>query len=328
VLNRGKTVFAENCAACHSSKQPATEPFDANGNITEEAKTWFRTEVMKPDYFDGNFLADERRHPVTQIGTNSTRAAATNATRGHIWDNFSSETYKTLPALPAFQVDNPPELGGRTTINIPVPGELPGPGYYRPPSLISLWSSAPYLHNNTVGIDPTTGALRGKVDTAARMQAFQDGIEKMLWIKPRGTLIWKTSKKSYINFPVAYLPDFLQDVKRRHAELYDPATDSLRLGPIPEGTPINLIANTNLEPGIVNGLKRVDLLIAIVDTLARIKKENLNDAQAKALMSKDLVPKFLAVNKCPDFYEDKGHEFGKALPMADRRALIELLKTF
>ena len=45
-------------------------------------------------------------------------------------------------------------------------------------------------------------------------------------------------------------------------------------------------------------------------------------------MAEKVVPKFLAVNKCPDFYEDKGHEFGKSLPMADKSALIELLKTF
>src|SRR5205814_1434136 len=120
----------------------------------------------------------ERRHPVSQIGTNATRAAATNATRNHIWDNFSSETYKKLDRIPPFPVDNPYAPGGKSTINIPLPDEQPGPGYYRPPSLISLWSSAPFLHNNTVGIDPTSGALRGKVDTAARMTAFQDGIEK------------------------------------------------------------------------------------------------------------------------------------------------------
>ena len=239
MLNRGKIVFAENCAACHSSRQPDKDPFGPDGKITEEAKNWFRTKVMKPEFFIGNFLSDERRHPVTQIGTNATRAAATNATRSHIWDNFSSETYKTLPAIGTFEVDNPPDLGGKTKISIPLPGELPGPGYYRPPSLISLWSSAPYLHNNTVGVDPTAPPLRGKVDVPARMQAFQDGIEKMLWIKPRGTLVWKTSKKSYINVPVAYLPDFLQDVKRNHSELYDAATDSLRLGPIPAGTPVD-----------------------------------------------------------------------------------------
>ncbi len=45
-------------------------------------------------------------------------------------------------------------------------------------------------------------------------------------------------------------------------------------------------------------------------------------------MNENVVPKLLALNKCPDFIEDKGHEFGKTLPLSDKRALIELLKTF
>ena len=66
----------------------------------------------------------------------------------------------------------------------------------------------------------------------------------------------------------------------------------------------------------------------IVDTLAKIKRQNLDDEQVKELMRTELVPKFLALNKDPDFYEDKGHPFGRDLPLDDKRALIELLKTF
>src|SRR5437588_8104094 len=41
VLDRGKIVFAENCAGCHSSKKPAgMDP------RSEEAKAWYRTHVM------------------------------------------------------------------------------------------------------------------------------------------------------------------------------------------------------------------------------------------------------------------------------------------
>jgi hypothetical protein len=327
-LDRGKIVFAENCAACHSSKQPAWSPFGTDGKLTDIAKMWFRNEVMKPDFFTDNFLSDERRHKVTQIGTNATRAAATNATRDHIWDNFSSETYKNLPPIGTFEVDNPPDFGGKTKITIPLPGESNGPGYYRPPSLISLWSSAPYLHNNTVGIDPTRDPmLRGDVSVDARMKAFQDGIEKMLWIQPRGTMIWKTSQKSWIYVPMAYLPDFLADViKSHHPGLIDTKTASVKLGPIPQGTPINLLSNTNLDPGLSNAVKRTKLLFATLDVLDQIKDKS--DAEVAQLMKEQLVPKFLALNKCPDFYEDKGHEFGKDLPIEDKRALIELLKTF
>jgi hypothetical protein len=329
VLNRGKTVFAENCAACHSSKQPPFDPLTPNG-ITDQAKNWFRTEVMKPDFFTDNFLSDERRHPVTQIGTNSTRAAATNATRDHIWDNFSSETYKNLPPIGTFEVDNPYSSTGKSQVSIPLPGESNGPGYYRPPSLISLWSSAPYLHNNTVGIDPTN-AMQGDgsidVTVPGRMKAFQDGIEKMLWIQPRGTLVWKTTEKSFIYLPLAYLPDFVRDIiEKHHPDLIDTKTASVKIGPIPKGTPINLIANTNLDPGLSNGLKRVDLLAALFDVL--VQGKGMSDDDLTKLMTEKLVPKFLALNKCPDFYEDKGHEFGKSLPIEDKRALIELLKTF
>jgi hypothetical protein len=141
-------------------------------------------------------------------------------------------------------------------------------------------------------------------------------------------LIWKTTKKSFINVPLPYLPDVLQDAVKRHPSLVDEKTQSLRLGPIPEGTPINLIANTNLDRGFAVGVNRAKLLAAVLDTLAKIRRDNLNDEQVKELMRTELVPRFLAVNKCPDFYEDKGHEFGKNLPIGDKRALIELLKTF
>lgn len=332
VLAHGRQVFADNCAACHSSRQPSEmDVFDANGRITDQAKAWFREKVKTAEFWDGNFLSDERRHPVTQIGTNATRAAATNATRNHIWDNFSSETYKRLPAIPAFEVDNPYSPTGKSTINIPLPGEETGPGYYRPPSLISLWTSAPYLHNNVVGPDPME-LTPDDVSVDARMKAFKAGIEQMLWMDdehPRGKMIWTTSEKSFINVPMQYLPDEIAKfVRRHHADLIDKATDSLSIGPVPVNTPINLIANTNLDPGLVKGIQRIDLVIHIVDVLSKAKKENMTDAQVTELMRADLMPRFLALNKCPDFYEDKGHEFGRNLSRDDKLALIELLKTF
>ena len=90
VMTRGKVVFAENCAACHSSKRrPAGADEDE----------WFRQEVLKPDFRDGNFFSDDHRYPITKIKSNAARACATNAKRGHVWNNFSSETYKNLPSV-------------------------------------------------------------------------------------------------------------------------------------------------------------------------------------------------------------------------------------
>ena len=54
---------------------------------------------------------------------------------------------------------------------------------------------------------------------------------------------------------------------------------------------------------------------------------NATDEQARAAF-KDLVDPLLALSKCPDFVVNRGHVFGTNLPDADKRALIELLKTF
>ena len=48
VMKRGKTVFAENCAQCHSSKRP---PAGAN------ELDWFRQEALKPDFRHSNFFS-------------------------------------------------------------------------------------------------------------------------------------------------------------------------------------------------------------------------------------------------------------------------------
>ena len=58
--------------------------------------------------------------------------------------------------------------------------------------------------------------------------------------------------------------------------------------------------------------------------ILEIKNKKLNDQQA-AERFKPVIPYLIKVNKCPDFVEDKGHMFGTDLPMADKKALIELL---
>ncbi|MCU1231672.1 MAG: hypothetical protein JWO97_4556 [Acidobacteria bacterium] len=313
-LDRGKLVFAQNCARCHSSKQPP-EPTDP---ASAEGTKWFVDHINSdPAFFTDNFLSDERRHSVAEIGTNATRAAATNAIRGHIWDNFSSETYKTLPAVATLNLPSDPLEGDpNTTKTFAFTLPANGPGWYRPPSLISLWSSAPYLHNNTVGSDFGDPTVKG------RMRAFQEGIERMLLIQKRQNIVWRTKETSYITIPSSYAPPLLRKLISRH-ELQD-ADGNLRIGPIPKGTPVNLLSNVNLEG---DPLKLLQLGVELSSALIEIDAKHMNDQQAAARMRK-VIPLLMAVNKCPDFIEDKGHKFGTQLPRADKLALIELLKTF
>ncbi len=305
-LARGKRVFAQNCAGCHSSKQPPP-PIDPR---SPEGKKWFEQEVMKPDFLDNNFLSAEIRVPVTDVKTNATRAVASNAIRGHVWDNFSSETYKTLPKVGAIEVWDP--FTGKSS-SWDVPGG--GRGYYRPPSLVSLWCCAPFFHNNALGDHVHA------VDVDSRMKAFDDAIRKLLWSENRlgKDSIWRTTAESSIKIPKSYAPWL--------GKLAGP-DGFIRVGPIPKGTPINLIANANLELG---GLRKdadlVGLLTNSVRALKDIKRQGLtHDAATQRLLT--LVPDFYRLNSCPDFIEDKGHYFGTVLPDIDKRALIEFLKTF
>jgi mono/diheme cytochrome c family protein len=185
VLTRGKIVFAENCARCHSSKQP---PPDFTGS---EAR-WFRDAVLREDFLEGNFLSDDAKYPVSEIGTNAERALATNAERGQIWEEFSSESYKTAPPVHIKGLVNP--LHPR--LRLPSVKATGGQGYYRTPSLVSIWATAPFLHNNSVGL------YNGDPSVAGRLAAYESAMTMLLWPERRPGLksIRRTTKTSRFEF--------------------------------------------------------------------------------------------------------------------------------
>jgi hypothetical protein len=171
-LQRGKIAFADKCAQCHSSKQPPAEI----ASDQARAAAWFRESVLAPDFLERNFLSDDKRYPVSMLGTNIARAAGTNAAAENVWAQFSSVTYKKQPAVGRIEnLYNPrdPEK--------PIDFELPGGGrgYYRTPTLISMWATAPYLHNNMLGTYIKDPSVR------SRVLAFQDATEKLLWPERR-----------------------------------------------------------------------------------------------------------------------------------------------
>ncbi len=329
-LNRGKLVFAQNCARCHSSKRPpqGVDPRSAEG------RAWFEKAVMQSDFLEGNFLASEERIPITEVQTNAARAAATNGLAGHIWDNFSSQTYKELPAVGAIDVWDPISKG---TSKWTVPS--PGRGYYRPASLVAVWSSAPLLHNNSLGKH-----VHG-VSVDDRMTAFNDAIEKLLWPEKRSgaagnrdgadgqsTSLWLTTEESWLYVPESYLHSrLLKRLLKDHIVVHPVTKErSLAFGPIPKGTPINLLANTNLElGGLGKDRELASLLIESIKVMKGIKRDGLSGADAtKRWLESDVVKKLYHLNTCPDFIMDRGHYFGTDLPDADKRALIEYIKTF
>jgi hypothetical protein len=155
-----------------------------------------------------------------------------------------------------------------------------------------------------------------------RMEAFDSAVEKLLWPEKRlGTnSIWRTTRECNLQIQLAVIPEPLKALLRPLAD----ADGYFRLGPMPEGTPINLLANIDPEadPGAL-----LKLCIKTKEVLLRIKMEHLDSAAAKQLMRSDLAADYLKISKCPDFIEDKGHYFGTQLPDSDKLALIEFLKT-
>ncbi len=299
---RGRQVFGENCASCHSSKQPA-----GINPRTPDGKTWFRDQITRKEFWQDNFLSNERRIPLTELKTNAARALGTNATAGHIWDNFSSQTYKELKPLDKLEFFNP--FNQTQTIKFSPKERKTGPGYYRVPSLVSLWSSAPFLHNNSLG------EFDGDPSVAGRLRAFDDAAEKLLWPEKRlgKASIRRTQEECHLHLAKQFVPESLRKLADE--------LGYIRIGPIPKGTPINLIAN--LEP---NPEQWLTLKVSLGKALAAIKLRDLSSTEARdeLLMSVDGL---LAANKCPDFVEDEGHYFGTDLVDEDKRALIEFLKT-
>ena len=141
-----------------------------------------------------------------------------------------------------------------------------------------------------------------------------------------------TTASSYLKVPKGFLPDFLQK-----EPLYGVLTkvapwavgeSGIEIGPIPKGTPVNLVSNVDLE----QRAKVFDVLLKAKHDFKSLPK-NPSDAEAKAVLS-NLVEPLLSVSKCPDFVVNRGHYFGTdymqdepGLSDSDKRALIEFLKT-
>jgi hypothetical protein len=372
-LARGKEVFADTCARCHSSKGPPPPPdlnLDADrcaGTLylecfkrywswtqSDDYKKQMRAIVAAPDFLEGNYLSTDARIPVTLLRTNVCSLLATNAVRGNIWDNFSSHSYKQLPSVGTVTLYDP--FTGE-----PMPYEMPdgGRGYTRVPSLISIWSTAPFLLNNSVGpFDPDPSV-------ATRMKVFDASIEQLLWPEKRdqdallagkipGT-IDRTTQQSQLTIPVGFVPEALQplqkDIHWWLPRFVSPGGD-IEIGPIPKGMPVGLLANVRLLPESEDPAVRAAHFRDVTTVLLTLQTDLLSSigASDETLVRKfaNLKAPMLKLSKCPDLVVNRGHYFGTAqfndqaaltkdeqafgkepeLNDDDKHALIEFLKTF
>jgi len=155
-------------------------------------------------------------------------------------------------------------------------------------------------------------------------------------------LIDRTTAPSYLRVPAGYLPDSLH-------ELLGPATrlfpwlftdEGIEIGPIPAGTPVNLIANLDLVSEsddlgarLAHDKKLLALLLRLKHDLKELPR-GASDEEGRRVLA-DLVDPMLELSKCPDFVVNRGHYFGTSYfaeepPLSDddKKALIAFLETF
>jgi hypothetical protein len=184
------------------------------------------------------------------------------------------------------------------------------------------------------------------------MKSFQDSIEQMLWPEKRDKdsvfgdkvpgVIDRTTDTSYLRIPAGYVPGYLHPLLGLGSRLFPSllGDGGVQIGPIPAGTPVDLLANLNLLPDSNDPVERLkhdgevlDLLLKAQHDLAHLPK-GATDEGARRVFA-NLADPLFELSKCPDYVVNRGHYFGTdhfkqepGLSDYDKRALIEFLKTF
>ncbi len=309
LLKQGKIVFAENCASCHSSKFPNPMPEGAEA----QKKAWTEL-VLQKDFLDHNYLSDDERHSVLEIGTNAQRAEGTNAQAGSTWGQMSSLTYKKQREGSITLVDH--DLNGNSS---PLYNPLTGkydivwkgrPAFYRTPTLVSIWATAPFLHNNALG------KYNGDPSVKGRIEVYNDAVEKMLWPERRDGV-----KSIKVTTTETNLPDIFIGLKDRLKKFDDM---DLKILEFPKGTAVNLMMNLNPKhlPGLMGAY-----LAGVLQGKPRKQFKSFVNSRREAGIEA-VEKKMLELNSCPDFIEDRGHTFGSKLTDQQKKALIEYMKYF
>lgn len=136
-VERGRSLFAENCARCHSSRSTEDVAQPSQSMLQPVASRDFRAEDPDRPGLRLDWLGNDELTPASEVGTYRARSLHSNHMAGHIWQEYGSETLRAKA----------PDDG------IPEPGVRKdgGRGYYRNLSLLSVWAHAPFMHNNAIG---------------------------------------------------------------------------------------------------------------------------------------------------------------------------------
>ena len=91
-VSRGQTVFADNCARCHSSI-----PESAGGPFRN--RDFAAANEQHPRKVRADFLGNDQATPVTEVGTFRCRARHSNHKPGHLYREYASAAVHNLSLI-------------------------------------------------------------------------------------------------------------------------------------------------------------------------------------------------------------------------------------
>jgi hypothetical protein len=332
-VTRGREVFSESCARCHSSIDENAGGAYANRDfLAIDQKTKLRADWM------GN----DKPTPVSGVDTFRCRALHSNHMKDHVWQEYGSETLRSQPADAAL---HEPNDGGR--------------GYYRNISLLSLWAHAPFLHNNALGpelcgkpANATNEFYRSPYATADG-KALEAAAAPACWkfdpsVKGRFEL-YKASMHELLN-PEQRVPKitrFSENVSISFGpRLWDGKEEHRVVGfsvTIPAGASAGALGNFQhkrfADDMVMSALHADDLRARlnkelgeqqgaeVFTALNEVRTEIMKDPAA--MVDEIRRRPFLldAYSSCTAKVENQGHEFGEGLSAADKKALTAFLAT-
>jgi hypothetical protein len=366
-VKRGRAVYAKNCAECHSSLPipNGVQREDFYNQLATEATGDEDPFLKEENGVRVDWLGNEEREKVTKIGTNRCRSLHSNHQRGHVWDVFSSESYKNSPDVAGIEELKGLDAGGR--------------GYYRNPSLLSVWVQAPFMHNNAIGpelcnpehprlpvcqgdelgngnccvdkdrVPLGNGQTTSLTSVEGRLKMFDASMEQLLSPERRGKKIERTDADIIIPIgpqngangmaeaaPTFTGVPFLTNLGLM-ASLWPVGNAAQQLTnakiKIPKGTPVALLGSLDyrkLAKGLAKQLSSTPAEqrpAKLVELLNTLFADPDRLAQRLAAGPGGQSNTYQGYSNCTDVIDDRGHDFGSTLEPEDKLALAAFMKT-
>jgi len=327
---QGQRIFARTCAGCHSSQENVSEA--TNFRATDPAEPTRRID----------FLSNEKPILASRVGTHAGRAMHSNHMKTRVWDQYAAFDMQERPADPA--VMEVMKGGGR--------------GYYRPPSLLSVWAYAPFMLNNAMG--PEVCGKPSNPDFNFYSSPYVDDNDKLIANPPPCVAFDPSVEGRYRLFKDS-IDQLLNPAKRgRKVNLADKdiiidIVSNVKLGPIdidsfsvklPQGSPAILINSlrykdllqdlvlVNRDSAKLDAKYRTILTARLAELKDGLERLRLRITANRGQFTLDITQPKEQADFIQSFYsnllgrvENSGHTFGQNLSENEKKALIAFLAT-